>query len=449
MRPDSIRPENVKQVLNRHMLADGFDVIVDLRKSQGSWLVDHRDGRRYVDFFTGVASMPLGYNHPKMMNDDVIRHLGEVALNKPSNSDLYSVEMAEFVDTFHRLAVPPYLKYSFFVEGGSVAVENAVKAAFDWKVQKNLARGYTKDRGYGEGRGHQVIHFREAFHGRTGYSLSMTNTDPTKIRWYPKFHWPRVSNPKASFPLAGENLMRTIAAEERSVREIVEAVDKNRDDIAALILEPIQGEGGDNHFRAEFFQTLRRLADEHEFLLIMDEVQTGVGLTGQWWAHQNYGIQPDLVVFGKKMQVCGILGGPRLDEIPENVFRVSSRINSTWGGNLVDMVRARLYLEIIAEEKLIEHARTQGERLLAGLSELAAETKGKISNVRGAGLFCACDLPDAATRKALLEATWAEGVMMLPSGEHSLRFRPALNIPPDVLDQGLSLFAKAARRILT
>ena len=131
MRPDSIRPDEVKASLARHMLADGFDLIVDLEKSHGSWLIDQRDDRPYVDFFTGVASMPIGYNHPKMANDDVIRYLGRIALNKPSNSDLYSVEMARFVDAFHRIAVPTNCPHSFFVEGGSVAVENAIKAAFD------------------------------------------------------------------------------------------------------------------------------------------------------------------------------------------------------------------------------------------------------------------------------------------------------------------------------
>lgn len=442
------QPGNVVATLKRHMLADGFEVIVDLEKSQGSWLVDHRDGRKYVDFFTGVASMPIGYNHPKMANDDVIRHLGRVALNKPSNSDLYSVEMADFVEAFHRIAVPPHFKYSFFVEGGSVAVENAVKAAFDWKVQKNFARGYTPERGYADGHGHQVIHFREAFHGRTGYSLSMTNTDPTKYRWFPKFHWPRVSNPKAIFPLEGANLEATLAAEERTVREIREAVARNRDDIAAIILEPIQGEGGDNHFRAEFFQALRQLADEHEFLLIVDEVQTGVGLTGQWWAHQNYGIRPDLLTFGKKMQVCGVLAGPRLDEVETNVFRVSSRINSTWGGNLIDMVRARLYLEIIQEEKLIDHARTEGAYLIDRLERMSAEMPGVFANVRGQGLFCALDLLPPTDRKRVLDAAWKEGLILLPSGERSLRFRPALNIPREILDEGLTRFQAAVRSAL-
>jgi L-lysine 6-transaminase len=126
----------------------------------------------------------------------------------------------------------------------------------------------------------------------------------------------------------------------------------NKDEICAILIEPIQSEGGDNHLRTEFMIALRQLADEHEALLIYDEIQTGVGLTGKFWCHQHFGpdARPDIIAFGKKMQVCGILAGKRLDEIEGNVFKVSSRINSTWGGNLVDMVRSSKIMEIIEED---------------------------------------------------------------------------------------------------
>ena len=229
---------------------------------------------------------------------------------------------------------------------------NALKTAFDWKVRKNLAAGK------GE-RGSQIIHFRQAFHGRSGYTLSLTNTEPMKVAYFPKFDWPRIENPYIRFPEA-EHLAETEAAEARAIAAIEAAVAANPDDIAGLIIEPIQGEGGDLHFRGEFLRELRRLADEHEFLLIFDEVQTGVGMTGRMWCHQHFGVEPDVLVFGKKTQVCGILASRRMDEVEDNVFRLPSRINSTFGGNLVDMVRFGRYLEIIEEEDLVGNAARVG-----------------------------------------------------------------------------------------
>ena len=142
---------------------------------------------------------------------------------------------------------------------------------------------------------------------------------------------------------------------------------------------------------------LRQLADENEAMLIFDEVQTGVGLTGRMWAYRHYGVTPDMVCFAKKMQVGGFLCGRRIEEVPENVFAVPSRINSTWGGNLVDMVRATRYLEIVEEDRLVENAAARGEHLLASLRALAARHPALLSNVRGRGLMCA-DLPSPDAR---------------------------------------------------
>ncbi len=135
-------------------------------------------------------------------------------------------------------------------------------------------------------------------------------------------------------------------------------------DIACFVMEPIQGEGGDHHFRPEFLQAMQALCHEHDALFVLDEVQTGAGLTGTAWAFQQLGVQPDVVAFGKKTQVCGVMAGGRVDEVPDNVFAVGSRINSTWGGSLTDMVRARRILEVVEAEGLIERAAALGPVLL-------------------------------------------------------------------------------------
>ncbi len=438
-RSSVIPPSLILPTLSRHMLVDGFDIVVDLKKSKGTYLVDARDGKRYLDFFTFVASSPLGMNHPKLTAPAFLKKLAYVAVNKPSLSDIYTAEQAQFVDTFSRVAMPATLPHAFFIEGGALAVENTLKAAFDWKIRKNRTRGYREERG------RQIIHFRQAFHGRSGYTLSLTNTDPVKTDLFPKFAWPRVLNPAVRYPLNEENLARVIADEETSIGQIKQAFNENKDDIAAIIIEAIQGEGGDNHFRGEFFRALRELADDNEAMLIIDEVQTGVGMTGKMWAHQHF-VEPDMIAFGKKMQVCGFLCGRRIEEIPDNVFQVSGRLNSTWGGNLVDMVRAQKFLEIIEEENLVENARRQGEHLLGALHRLAEEFP-PLSNIRGLGLFAAFDMPDSEMRTKVRNACLKKGLIILPSGERSIRFRPPLNVRGDEIDAGVAIIAKVLREL--
>lgn len=436
----TIPPSQVLPALGKHMLVDGFDIVIDLKKSHGSYIVDARDGRQYLDFFTFVASLPVGFNHPRMTSPDFLEKLANVAVNKPSNSDIYTAEEAEFVETFARVAMPDYLPHLFLVEGGALAVENCLKAAFDWKVRKNFARGYKEEKGK------QVIHFRQCFHGRSGYTLSLTNTDPVKTDLYPKFSWPRVYNPAVRFPLNEENLLRVMRDEETSIEQIKQAFRTSKDDIAAIIIEAVQGEGGDNHFRGEFFQALRQLADENEAMLIIDEVQTGVAMTGKMWAHQHF-VEPDMIAFGKKMQVCGVLCGRRIEQVKDNVFVVPSRLNSTWGGNLTDMVRAQRYLEIIEEENLVENARTVGAHLVARLVELSDAFPDIVSNARGLGLFAAFDVATPDLRAKVRTRCLDKGLIILPSGERSIRFRPPLNATEQEIDEGMEIIRRSIKEI--
>ncbi|GLV52857.1 putative aminotransferase class-III [Thermobispora bispora] len=413
-------PSAVHETLARHLLVDGFDLVLDLEKSSGAWLVDARDGRRYLDFYTFYASSPLGMN-PFADDPEFLAYLGRVAANKPANSDMYTVELAEFVETFQRVLGDPELPHLFFVEGGALAVENALKCAFDWKSRWNEAHG--RDPGLGT----KVLHLTRAFHGRSGYTLSLTNTDPVKTERFPKFDWPRIEVPAIHFGDVEE-------AERRALAQAREAFERFPHDIACFIAEPIQGEGGDNHMRPEFLQAMQELCHEYEALFIVDEVQTGVGLTGTPWAYQQLGLEPDIVAFAKKVQVGGIMAGRRVDLVPDNVFRVSSRINSTWGGGLVDMVRSRRMLEIIERDGLIPRAGILGEKLLGMLKSLEAE--GLVSNARGRGLMCAFDVPD--NRDVITRLREEEGILMLPCGERSVRLRPPLNIEPEELEHGIA-----------
>lgn len=445
VRTNSISPKDVHKTLKKHMLAEGFDdIVVDFQKSQGAYLYDSLNNRKLLDFFTFFATYPLGYNHPKMKTKEFKEKLEAVSVIKPSNSDFFSIQMAEFVEMMSKTAIPKNLPHLFLIDGGGLAVENALKTAFDWKIRKNIKRGLVdssdnEKQKYGTG----VIHFKESFHGRTGYTLSLTNTtDPRKYKYFPKFNWPRFPNPKITFPLNKENLEKVKKAETESVALMEHYFKKHPNSIAGIIIEPIQGEGGDNHFRPEFFKELRRLADKYEALLIYDEIQTGLGLTGEMWAYENYGVEPDILCFGKKFQVCGILAGKRIDEVNNNVFAEKSRLNSSWGGNLIDMVRATRILEIVAEDKLIENAKKQGKYFLAQLENLQKKHKSLMSSARGKGLFCAFDLPNDKFRDNFITKARKNNLLLMASGVKSVRFRPQLDITKKDLDLGIKILDK-------
>ena len=436
-----VAPVEVHEVLSRSLLTDGYKLVLDLHRSSGSRLIDARSGERYLDLYTFFASAPLGINPPALMDDPAfLTELAEAAVNKPANPDVYTVAYAEFVDTFVRVLGDPALPHLFFVEGGALAVENALKVAFDWKSRHNESHG--RDPALGR----QVLHLTRAFHGRSGYTLSLTNTEPNKTDRFPTFGWPRIEVPAIRYPLA-DHLPEVIRAEERALAQARAAFAAAPHDIAAFIAEPIQGEGGDNHLRPEFFAQMLELVHENDALFIFDEVQTGVGLTGTAWAYQQLGVRPDVVAFGKKVQVGGIMAGGRVDEVSDHVFAVSGRINSTWGGGLADMVRSRRLLEAIEAEGLIGRAASIGARFLTGLQALA-DASALLSNARGRGLMVAVDLVDRACRDAVIrDLREVEHVLVLASGECGIRFRPALSVRDDEIEEALAALGRAVRRV--
>jgi L-lysine 6-transaminase len=436
----AMAPGAVIAGLEKHILVDGFKIVIDLERSRGSRLVDAANGREIVDLYSFFASTPIGYNHPCLNRPEVEAELLAAAKIKVANADVYSVFYAQFVETFARVMPLPPLHRFFFIEGGAAAVENALKAAMDWKVRKNLAAGR------GE-RGTEILHFESAFHGRSGYTMSLTNTDPKKVAYFAKFPWPRVNAPFIDFSLAEPRRIDDVITKEKiSEKQIGDVIAQKGTDIAAIIIEPIQGEGGDNHFRPEWFQTLRKICDENDILLIFDEVQTGMGLTGKGWCCEHFGVLPDLICFGKKAQVCGIMAGPRLDEVKDNVFRLPSRINSTWGGNFTDYVRSKHFLNIIEQEKLIENACIKGAYFTAELSAMARR-HGTIHAVRGRGLMIAFDLPGSVARDAFWKRSYELGLLVLRCGDRSIRLRPVLDVKDDAIEAALKIMDGQCRQL--
>ncbi len=438
----TIAPDRVVSELEKHILVDGFKIVIDLEKSSGSTLVDLPSGRSFLDLYTFYASQPIGYNHPYFSRPEVEADLLQAAKIKIANSDMYSVPYAAFVDTFARVVGNKNLDRYFFIEGGSLAVENALKAAMDWKVRKNISAGR------GE-RGTEILHFERAFHGRSGYTMSLTNTDQRKVEYFAKFAWPRVSTPFIEFALPEpQRTEDVVAKEKKSEAEIREILAAKKHDIAAIIIEPVQGEGGDRHFRGEWLKKLRRICDENDVLLIFDEVQVGMGITGKNWCCEHFDVMPDILSFGKKAQVCGIMAGPRLDEVKDNVFRLPSRINSTFGGNFTDYVRSMHYLRVIEEEKLVENARIKGDIFKAGLEAMQKKYSNVISAVRGRGLLLSFTLPNQAMRDQFWKGAYELGLLVVRCGEKSIRLRPVLDLKEEVIEEALRLMDGECKRLV-
>lgn len=437
----NMQSEDVISKIRNHMIGDGFEFVLDLYKSHGSYMVDALTGKELLDFYTCFASSPIGFNHEKLQDENTLEKFRITAINNVTNSDLFTDLKAEFVENFQAKAAPDHMPYMFMIAGGSLAVENAMKAAFDWKNQMNRMAGDTYPRQL------SIMHLKQAFHGRSGYTMSVTNTDPTKTDGYPKFDWPRIDNPAIVFPDKGSNRKELLLREERALNQAKHHFLNHPNQIAACLVEPIQGEGGDNHFRQEFMQKLMSLCEENEALFIVDEIQTGLGLTGRMWAYYHHDIKPDMLCFGKKTQVCGFLSSKKIDSVSGHVFNTSSRINSTWGGNLIDMVRCQRYIEIIEEDNLIENAEKMGKYLLAGLEKLQSNNDGLLSNSRGKGLMCAFDLPTPDKRDALRMAAYEKGALVLACGTKTIRFRPALTIEKPQIDQALGILNDCVKEI--
>lgn len=435
-------PADACREVGKHVLMDGFGIVLDLEKSHGYRMVDASRGREVLDLYGCFGSLPIGFNHPYFDRPEVCHELLTAARSKVANSDVCSAFYGAFVHEFRRLAGLPPLERFYFIEGGALAVENALKAAMDWKVRKNLAAGR------GE-RGTGIIHFERAFHGRSGYTLSLTNTDAVKTAYFPKFGWPRIPAPVLDFTLPPAAREEDAAVKETLCEGLLrDVLEQQGENLAAMIIEPIQGEGGDRHFRGEWLRTLRRLCDENEVLLIFDEVQTGGGTTGRMWCCEHFGVTPDLLAFGKKAQACGVMAGPRLDEIGDNVFRLSGRINSTWGGNLVDMVRATHCLRIIEKEGLLENATRVGGLFLQELCELSRKHLF-IQAPRGRGLMISFDLPKGEMRDQFHRGLFEAGLLALRGGERTIRFRPALDLPEEAVAEAIEILTRQCRRMET
>jgi 4-aminobutyrate aminotransferase/(S)-3-amino-2-methylpropionate transaminase len=285
-----------------------------------------------------------------------------------------------------------------------------------------------------------IMSFKGAFHGRLFGSLSLTHSKAVHKVDIPAFEWPAAPFPLLKYPLNNYE-KENRAEEDRCLTEVARILDKNPIPVAALVVEPIQGEGGDNHASPYFFQQLREITKKRAVAFIVDEVQTGAGATGKFWAHEHWNLSspPDMVTFAKKMQASGFYHN--IEYRPSAPYRNFN----TWMGDPVRALQLDTTLKEIKSKKLIENTAITGQYLNEGLLDIQSKYPEHVSRVRGAGTYTAFDLATIPQRDALVSSLRSKGVNSGGCGEKSLRLRPMLIFQPshakiflDTLDQALA-----------
>jgi 4-aminobutyrate aminotransferase/(S)-3-amino-2-methylpropionate transaminase len=441
------RTEALRARHQRFQDARTVHVYQDARASLGNYLVDV-DGNVLLDLYGHIAVLPLGYNHPDLLaavrsgrHDWALGYRPALGVAPP----------AEWVDvvehTLMRIA-PAGMSHVVTLATGAEAVENAIKAAFIRHASRRrggappsaeeLALALVNRQPHTASL--KVISFEGSFHGRTLGALSATHSKAIHKLDFPAFDWPMVPFPENRFPLA-EHAAENRAAEARSLALVSAAIDLHPGDVAAVLVEPIQAEGGDRHASPEFFRALRKLTAERGVSFIVDEVQTGLGATGELWAHSAWGLSepPDLVTFSKKMQLGGYYARPEL------VAPEPYRIFNTFLGDPFRAAQLEVIAEVMDRDHLLENTRVTGAYLEAGLCELAARHPDVLSNVRAKGTFAAVDAKDGPARDRLLDALRQRGLEVGGSGTRSIRFRPALVFAPRHAAEALSVLESALR----
>jgi 4-aminobutyrate aminotransferase/(S)-3-amino-2-methylpropionate transaminase len=404
----------------------------------------------YLDVYNMIASLPIGYNNPEML-----KHLGtpevtSLLANRPALGIIPPKEYADAVAGVIRAAAPPGLNKVGFQQCGSCANENAIKLVFMRHMAKKRAgRPFSEEefascmlnRGPGTPP-LAILSFSGGFHGRTMGLLSTTHSKPIHKVDIPVFPWPTARFPKLKYPL-DKHEAENRAEEQRCIDEVESIIRTSPLTIAGLIVEPVQAEGGDNHASPWFFRQLRKLTERMDVAMIVDEVQTGVGPTGTFWNHEQWGLEspPDLVTFAKKLQISGYF--MRDEFMPREAYRVFN----TWCGEPVRLIQARFIAEYVRKNNLMELAKESGAVLRAGLDRFAKQ--GSILNVRGTGTFLAFDFVNAATRDSFVKTMRSIGVNMGGCGFEAVRIRPMMTFTPKhaevfvaKMEEGLKLMPK-------
>ncbi|KAI8079519.1 4-aminobutyrate aminotransferase [Gilbertella persicaria] len=401
--------------------------LLDFAKSKGNYIVD-ADGNTLLDVFAQIASIPIGYNNPAFLSLAEKPAFQTALANRAALGVNPNIDWVDSVQDAFMAVAPKGMSNVFTVMCGSCANENAFKTAFMYKAAKRRGNkefslqelsSCMKNQAPGSPDDMSILSFTQAFHGRLFGSLTATASKAIHKIDIPAFDWPKAPFPLLKYPLE-DHVEHNQKVEKEALDHVESLIVNAKKPVAAVIIEPIQSEGGDNHASPAFFRQLQAICQQNDVLFIVDEVQTGVGATGTFWAHEAWQLPspPDMVTFSKKFQAAGFFLHPRLR--PSQPYR----LYNTWMGDPVRAMQAAAIVQEIKDKNLLQNVQEVGSYLQKSLRDMEATTP--IENVRGQGAFIAFDLPDAAKRDTFLADMRQRGVNIGGCGDRAVRLRPML-----------------------